>query len=153
VGEETDPNPTPEPTPDPDPDPAPDTPSLSSDFTTGAPGSTFVITATGFPTSTAGIISIREPGSSDFRNLTGVTTDGEGRLIFVLATAESADSGTYTVRLTVADEPDDVSRTIDLTLAADSEVRTGTGGDGDPVVNVGPENDQQQRIYLPFVRR
>jgi hypothetical protein len=128
-------------------------PTLTSDFSTGAPGSTFVVTASNFPASASGIVAIQEPGSSTFRNLAGVTTDADGGLIFVLATADDAAPGAYTVRLTVPGDPDDVIATITLTLEADGDVRTGSGGTDDPVIPVAPVGPQSEVLYLPFVRR
>jgi hypothetical protein len=57
------------------------------------------------------------------------------------------------VRLTVPGDPDTISATIVLTLEADGEVRTGSGGTDDPVIPVTPAGPQGGVVYLPFVAR
>lgn len=75
-------------------------PTFESNFTTGGPGSMFVLTAQGFAAGSTAQIDLRGPGQSQFQRIATLTMDSNGALVFVLAMPEDAQPGDYQVRLT-----------------------------------------------------
>ncbi len=128
-------------------------PSFTSDFTSGAPGSVFVLTAQNFPANAQAHISLKSPGSDSFREIASLAISGDGNLVFVLVTPQNAQPGDYTVRIstdaaqsarTVAAQS--TVQEIGLTLSA-AEPRHTDQPPGIPVVAVNPT------IYLPLIKR
>jgi hypothetical protein len=150
--------PTATPTSTPDPGGAPTAtpteaaPPVDVNFTTGAPGSVFVFTASGLPAGAQAQIAVQEPGATSFTNLATYTVPDDGVLAFVLETPADAPAGTYIIQITIDPQQTGAAqaivRELSITLAADAPLRTERPADipGIPL-------DLTQRVFLPFISR
>jgi hypothetical protein len=131
-------------------------PTFESNFTTGGPGSLFVLTAQGFQAGSTAQIDLRGPGQSQFQPIVSLTMDGDGALVFVLATQEDAQPGDYQVRITSGPSANgaalaqaQVVRELTLRVERAAEVRDERPA-GTPVIEA---PDTGRLIFLPLLRR
>jgi hypothetical protein len=125
-----------------------DTPSITANFATGAPGSAFVIRGQSLP---PGVYEVLING----RNIGTATVNASGDITFVVLTSGVAAPGLYRMTLRV---PVAVAQVGDLstqyTLDADAPLRTVPDTVTAPTFNVPATIDPvEQQIYLPLVRR
>jgi hypothetical protein len=112
-------------------------PALGSNYTTGAPGSSFTITGYNFlPGQTATI-------AANGRNLTTIQADESGSFSFVLAT-DDADAGRYRISANGA--------ALTLELFASAPLRLREAGDGVLTIFL-PAGIAENTLYLPEIRR
>jgi hypothetical protein len=131
-------------------------PTFESNFTTGGPGSLFVLTAQGFQGGATAQIDLRGPGQSQFQPIVSLTMDGDGALVFVLATQEDAQPGDYQVRITSGPSANaaalaqaQVVRELTLRVERAAEVRDERPA-GAPVIEAPATG---LRVLLPLLRR
>jgi hypothetical protein len=74
-------------------------PSLESNFTQGAPGSLFVLTAQGFTAGSTASIQMRGPGAPQFNEIASLKLNNDGALVFALLMPETAVPGDYEVQI------------------------------------------------------
>jgi hypothetical protein len=114
-------------------------PELTLNFTTGAPGSFFAASGTGFPANTTADVTVNGVA------LGVVSTDENGDCSFILSTA-NADEGSYTV--TVSANPTASAR---FTLDWDDPVRPQEGAG--PILDVPEGIAFTDCVFLPIVMR
>jgi hypothetical protein len=124
------------------------TPLIESNLATGAPGSLFVLNATGFPADANATLSLQGPGDSEFRPLSTLTMSANGERTIVLATRPEDPPGSYRLRLTVG-----------AAITAETSLSLATGApllderpDGS-VLTVGTDERLRLRVYLPLTLR
>jgi hypothetical protein len=126
---------------------------IELNFTTGAPGSVFVLTVPNLPAGSNAAISIRTPGENDFVPLITLQVAQDGTLVVVLLTDPGDPVGTYTIRVVVqTGEPSvaqaEIVRTISFDLDTAAPLRTDRPDDVPSVqLQAGGET-----IYLPLIR-
>jgi hypothetical protein len=128
-------------------------PVFESNFPSGAPGSVFVLTASGFPPNTRASIAIRRPGESEYQHIVTLPLDGTGRLVFVLVTSPYDPPGTYSVRITVFSQgqlatTSSLVREQTVVLGEQEDQRSEMPPETVPIVNT-----SNLRVFLPIVRR
>lgn len=114
-------------------------PTLEINHTTGAPGSTFIVTGERWNANQAVAVSINGVA------LGNVTTDSEGDIEFQLLTTAGTQQGVYGVTAVQADFSADVA----FTLTATAPLRPGSGGG----FNVPDNIALTEFVYLPLVVR
>jgi len=114
-------------------------PSLETNFVSGAPGSFFTITGTDFPANSTATIAVNA------QELGTVTTDSDGNLTFLLSTT-NADEGYYFATATV-----NPSAAIGFRLDSDEPVRPQDGSG--LIIDVPAGIAFTEFIYLPIVIR
>lgn len=75
-------------------------PTFESNFSSGAPGSLFVLTAQGFASGSSARVELRGPSEPGFREIASLKFDGDGALVFALLMPTTAFEGAYQVRIT-----------------------------------------------------
>jgi predicted outer membrane repeat protein len=128
---------------------APTGPELTSNFTTGQPGSFFTLRATGFPSNTETVLL--ENGNM-LNNQ--ISTDANGDAAIILDTT-GATTGTYTITLRTSTVlAQDIEQQVSLELREDAPLRdreTVAGATEVRLTQTTPPADQQ--VYLPLIRR
>jgi hypothetical protein len=131
---------------------------IESNFTRGAPGSIFVLTAPDLPTGTA-TMSVRGPQDDAFTPLATLDVPDNGSLVVALVTGPAALPGTYTIRLVVQPVEANVAQvtTGELTLTLDNTAALRTEQPDGVVPEVtlpaGSISESAGTVYLPLVRR
>jgi hypothetical protein len=137
------------------------TPTFESDVSSGAPGSSFVLTASGLPANARTTLALKRPGDADYRTLTRLTMKSNGQLVFVLATKPGDALGEYSLRLSI-DQASQASSalptgatslTTSVTLVAGAPIHTVNPPVGSPVVSTDGSVLGGQRVYLPLIVR
>lgn len=113
-------------------------PSLTVNFTTGAPGSFFIFTAEGFSPNATAAIYVNNI------QVAQAQTDDNGRLIFTLSTT-GLPPGTYTVRVEVNPQAE-----VSIVLDSNAPLREDTT---DPIFSIPLSAGLPERVYLPLVIR
>ncbi|NJL33709.1 MAG: hypothetical protein HC893_07430, partial [Chloroflexaceae bacterium] len=128
---------------------------LSVNFTLGAPGSIFVLTAPNLPDGSQARIAVRGPNDTDFADLFTLTVPNGGTLVFIIVTPLDAEPGAYTIRLTIDTDQTSLSQIIErettITIAPDAPRREEVVVDV-PEVPLEPVQ-AERRIYLPLIVR
>lgn len=133
-------------------------PTFESNFTSGGPGSMFVLTAQGFEAGSTARVGMRGPGQTQFQPLADLKLDDGGALVFALATLEDAQPGDYQVRITsgpqaggasVAQAQAPVVRELTIRVEGDAEVRDDRPANV-PVLEAPPT---LLRVFLPLLQR
>jgi hypothetical protein len=114
-------------------------PTLTMNFASGAPGSFFTVTGTGFPENNTAVIS------ANGQELGSVSSDVDGAFMFLLSTAD-ADEGLYFVTASV-----NPSATVSFTLDSDEPLRP-QEGDGS-IFNIPAGIAFTESIFLPIILR
>lgn len=125
---------------------------LTVNFTTGAPGSTFVVTAPNIAAGSRATLAVRGPDSTSFTRLYEFTTSASSTLVFALVTPTTASPGAYTIQLTIEPEGVGIAQTLvretTITLGEREPVRANRPDGTVPEV-VLPQATNQ--IYLPLL--
>jgi hypothetical protein len=115
-------------------------PSVTINFTSGAPGSFFALSGAYFPPNSVATVTVNGRVLTDT-----LTVDSAGSFAFQLETSQ-ANVGRYFVTVSV-----NPSVTVDFTLDASAPLRTQQGGG--PILAVPSGIAFTQFVYLPVVRR
>jgi hypothetical protein len=129
---------------------------FGSNYVTGAPGSSFVFNASGFPENAEAEIAVKAPGSDSYQTRATWTLCEEGKLQFVWQTGPNSTPGIYRIRITVTPQDPALASVVQMeqVLSIDPEQPTRT--------EMPPEtslmfNDAtttvEQSIYLPIIQR
>lgn len=124
------------------------TPLIESNQATGAPGSLFVLNATGFSADANATLSLQGPGDSGFRSLATLTMSANGERTFALATRPEDPPGSYRLRLSVGDA---VAAETSLSLATGAPLLDARPDSSAPIIST--DGRLQLRGYLPLMLR
>jgi hypothetical protein len=131
-----------------------DTVTLESNFTSGAPGSTFVLTTSRILFDATMTIDIREPGSDTFRTLTRTSVTAGKQIVFGVDVPEDAPTGMYTIRVTVESSKVSTATTLvaeqTLDIQAEADIHTDQPPADAPILDV---TQGTISVYLPLVQR
>lgn len=126
---------------------------FASNYASGAPGSVFIFTASGFSASGAADIALKEPGTETYRHLATLSLDENGNLVFLFVTSSSAEPGDYTIRITVQLETATLADVLEMeetiTLDEGEPQRTDEPAETVPII----KTESEVPVYLPLVVR
>jgi hypothetical protein len=129
---------------------------FASNYATGAPSSSFVFTATGFPASAEAEIAIKAPDSDSYQPRAVWPLGEEGKLEFALLTQPDTTPGIYRVRITVQRENPALASMVQMeqVISIDPEEPTRTDAvSTESSLMLSDTVESQRQVYLPLVRR
>jgi hypothetical protein len=131
-----------------------ETPQFESNVAEGAPGSLFVLTASGFPANAPVTIGLKGPREADYRTLAHLTMQPSGQLVFVLATRATDALGDYSVQISTDARQASAPTTLSthFTLRADAPQQTDRPASATTISTDG-QVAGPHTVYLPLVAR
>ncbi len=119
---------------------------LSINFSTGAPGSNFIVSGMGFAPNTSVALTLTWPTRSTSLSLGTVNTDSSGSFVLTVQTADHAPVGAYAIE---AVDNSDANTSGDTTFTLSESASTHTQTGGTTTVSVG----LPFRVHIPIVIR
>lgn len=126
---------------------------FASNYATGAPGSSFVFQASGFPQNAEAEIAIKAPGSDSYQTRATWTLCEEGSLQFVWQTRPNSIPGIYRVRITADPKDPALASVVQMEQVIGIDPEEPTRTDVPPETNLMLSDTVDQKVYLPLVAR